>query len=175
MQNTPKEHSAILSTFIKLPFVIKIFVLSILFLSGCLTQILLYCVTHNKILSTFIKLQSVIQIFVLSVIEWPLKTGFSVPISRTSCSLGKIVCNISTISIDSTFKSILKKTNTVKTLYGDIRYNSKILYNVNCICTHVPVKLGFEFITRKIQFTFKLFGDKQCRCKEGTLCTYFPL
>ena len=34
------EHSAILSTFIKLPFVIKIFVL--LFLSGCLRQVLLY-------------------------------------------------------------------------------------------------------------------------------------
>ena len=30
MQNAPLEHSAILSTFIKLPFVIKIFVLSIL-------------------------------------------------------------------------------------------------------------------------------------------------
>ena len=34
------EHSAILSTFIKLPFVIKIFVLS--FLSGCLRHFLLY-------------------------------------------------------------------------------------------------------------------------------------
>ena len=34
------EHSAILSTFIKLPFVIKIFVLSIL--SGRFTQVLLY-------------------------------------------------------------------------------------------------------------------------------------
>ena len=34
------EHSAIFSTFIKLPFVIKNFVLS--FLSGCLRQILLY-------------------------------------------------------------------------------------------------------------------------------------
>ena len=34
------EHSAILSTFIKLPFVIKIFVFS--FLSGCLRYILLY-------------------------------------------------------------------------------------------------------------------------------------
>ena len=33
------EHSAILSTFIKLPFVIKIFFLSIL--SGCLRQVLL--------------------------------------------------------------------------------------------------------------------------------------
>ena len=29
MQNAPREHSAILSTFIKLPFVIKILVLSI--------------------------------------------------------------------------------------------------------------------------------------------------
>ena len=35
-----REHSAILSTFIKLPFVIKIFVLSIL--SGRLRQVLLY-------------------------------------------------------------------------------------------------------------------------------------
>ena len=34
------EHSAILSTFIRLPFVIKVFVLSIL--SGCFTQVLLY-------------------------------------------------------------------------------------------------------------------------------------
>ena len=29
MQNAPREHSAILSTFIKIPFLIKIFVLSI--------------------------------------------------------------------------------------------------------------------------------------------------
>ena len=35
------KHSAILSTYIKLSFVIKIFVLSIL--SGCFTQVLLYC------------------------------------------------------------------------------------------------------------------------------------
>ena len=34
------EHSAILSTFIKLPVVIKTFVLSIC--SGCFTQVLLY-------------------------------------------------------------------------------------------------------------------------------------
>ena len=34
------DHSAMLLTFIKLPFVIKIFVLSIL--SGCSTQVLLY-------------------------------------------------------------------------------------------------------------------------------------
>ena len=41
-QITSAQHSAILSTFIKLPFVIKIFVLSIL--SGRFTQILLYVV-----------------------------------------------------------------------------------------------------------------------------------
>ena len=35
------EHSAILSTFIKLPFVIKFFVMSVL--SGRFTQVLLYC------------------------------------------------------------------------------------------------------------------------------------
>ena len=35
-----REHSSILLTFIKLPFVIKIFVLS--FLSGCIWQVLLY-------------------------------------------------------------------------------------------------------------------------------------
>ena len=39
-----REHSAILSTFIKLPFVIKIFVIC-LFLSGRLRQFLLY--THD--------------------------------------------------------------------------------------------------------------------------------
>ena len=40
MQNAPREHSAILSTFIKLLLVIKNFVLSIW--SGCLRQVLLY-------------------------------------------------------------------------------------------------------------------------------------
>ena len=40
MQNAPREHSAILSTFIKLPFVFKTFVLSIF--SGRLRQALLY-------------------------------------------------------------------------------------------------------------------------------------
>ena len=41
------EHSAILSTFIKLPFVIKVIVLSIL--SGCFTQGLLYIVYLSPI------------------------------------------------------------------------------------------------------------------------------
>ena len=38
----PREHSAILSTFIKLPFVFNTFYLFCLFLSGRLRQILLY-------------------------------------------------------------------------------------------------------------------------------------
>ena len=42
-----REHSAILLTFIKLPFIIKIFVLSIL--SGHFTQVLLY--TDNCLLT----------------------------------------------------------------------------------------------------------------------------
>ena len=58
---------------------------------------------------------------------------------------------------------------TVKALYSDIHYNSKILYNINSICTNVPIKLKFKFITTEIQFSLKLFGDKQCRCKEGWL------
>ena len=57
----------------------------------------------------------------------------------------------------------------MKTLYSDILYNSKILYNVDCICTNVPIKLKFEFITTEIQLNVKLFKDKQCRCKEGGL------
>ena len=59
------------------------------------------------------------------------------------------------------------KKGKVKTLYSDILYNSKILYNVNCICTNVPVQPEFEFVTTEIQFNVKLSGDKQCRCKEG--------
>ena len=38
MQNAPREHSAILPAFIKLPFVVKTFALSILFLSGRFRQ-----------------------------------------------------------------------------------------------------------------------------------------
>ena len=58
-------HSAILSAFIKLPFVIKIFVLSIFS-------------DHSAILPTFIKLPFVIKIFVLSIFEWRFYTGFTV-------------------------------------------------------------------------------------------------
>ena len=35
---------------------------------------------HSAILLTFIKLSFVIKIFVLSIFEWPLKTGFTVPL-----------------------------------------------------------------------------------------------
>ena len=86
----------ILSTFIKLPFVIKVFVLSIFEWPiskrpkiGFQDQLSLnagqkYCRMlqgeHSAILSTFIKLPFVIKIFVLSIFEWPLskrpKIGF---------------------------------------------------------------------------------------------------
>ena len=37
---------------------------------------------HSAILMTFIQLPFVIKIFVLSIFEWPLKTGFTVHLSR---------------------------------------------------------------------------------------------
>ena len=51
----------------------------------------------------------------------------------------------------------------VKTLYNDC----KNIYNVGSICTNIPVWLEFEFNTKEIKFSIKLFGDKHCRCKEG--------
>ena len=90
------EYSAILSTFIKLPIVIKTFVLPILTVNMCKTATLKktkiglqdhlsldvcqkHCrMPHSAILSTFIKLQIVIKIFVLSTFEWPFYTGFTV-------------------------------------------------------------------------------------------------
>ena len=56
--------------------------------------------------------------------------------------------------------------STVKALYSDILYKSKILY-INFICTNVPVKFEFEFVTTEIQVSINLFGDKQFHCKEG--------
>ena len=86
------EHSAILLTFIKLPFVVKTFVLSIFGWplktgftvfdnlppcssapSGAICQ-----GEHSAILSTFIKLPFVIKTFVLSIFGWPFYTGFTV-------------------------------------------------------------------------------------------------
>ena len=40
---------------------------------------------HSAILSTFIKLPLVFKIFVLSIIEWPLKTGFTVDLISALC------------------------------------------------------------------------------------------
>ena len=53
LQNALREHSAILSTFIKLPFVMKAFVLSIL--SGRLTQVLLCSLLDKNSLGNFTK------------------------------------------------------------------------------------------------------------------------
>ena len=99
------DHSAILSTFIKLSFVIKIFVWSIFEWTfytvftcvkwplskrqkiGFQDQVLLnagqkYCRMlqgeHSAILSTFIKLSFVIKNFVLPIFEWLFYTGFTV-------------------------------------------------------------------------------------------------
>ena len=78
------EHFAILLTFIKLPFIIKTIVLSIL--SGRFTQVLLYiiAVPSNDLdllqlpdLLTF-QLSFMIKISVLSTFEWPFYTGFTV-------------------------------------------------------------------------------------------------
>ena len=60
-----------------------------------------------------------------------------------SCDLSnKILFNQTNNSnIFSVFSStsIAPTVGTVKTLYSDILYNSKILYSVNCICTNVPL------------------------------------
>ena len=94
------EHSAILSTFIKLPFVIKIFVVSIfdwpfytgftvvtwLFLSQNICELdslqenlsLGLKGEHSAILLIFIKLPFVIKIFVLSIFERLFYTSVTV-------------------------------------------------------------------------------------------------
>ena len=66
------EHSAILSTSIKLPFVIKIFVLSIL--SGHLRQVLLYMVQKKK------------KRFVITLIVWRPGRTSSLPGMSNSCN-----------------------------------------------------------------------------------------
>ena len=40
---------------------------------------------HSALLSTFVKLPFVIEIFVLSILEWPLKTGFTVIATNITC------------------------------------------------------------------------------------------
>ena len=78
------EHSAIHLTFIKLPFAIKIFVLSFFawpFYTGftvLIHQTYRYFHPHSAIRLTFIQLPFVIKIFVLSIFEWPFYAGFTV-------------------------------------------------------------------------------------------------
>ena len=74
------EHSAILSTFIKLPFVISIFESQkdrklVFKTSYGLMQFksIAECSKGSEILSTFIK-----PPFVISIFEWPFYTGFTV-------------------------------------------------------------------------------------------------
>ena len=55
---------------------------------------------------------------------------------------------------------------TVKTLYTDTLYNSKILYNIISISANLPADIEFDFITTENQFNVKLFGDKHCISKE---------
>ena len=59
------EHSAILLTFIKLPFVIKIFVLSIL--SVCLRQVLLYF--HGNLTETEMKILFLSSVDITNIVN----------------------------------------------------------------------------------------------------------
>ena len=52
--------------------------------------------------------------------------------------------------------------DTVKTLYSVILYYSKILYNVNCICTN----LEFEFITTQVVLTSNYLGTNSVDVKR---------
>ena len=82
------------STFNKLPFVLKVFVLSIF---GRFTHVhklvlktnyrLMQVKSMVNALSTFIKLPFVIKIFVLSIFEWQFYTGFTVHTALTLCRL----------------------------------------------------------------------------------------
>ena len=72
------EHSAILSTFMKLSFVFKTVVLSIFEWPLKTGFTVALQGEHSAILSTFMKLPIVFKTVVLSIFEWPLKTGFTV-------------------------------------------------------------------------------------------------
>ena len=65
------EHSAILSTFIKLLFVIKIFVLS--FLSGRFTQVLLYNTIIPQLIGLELNLKLILQLY----LSWNFRTALS--------------------------------------------------------------------------------------------------
>ena len=86
MQNAPSEDSAILTTFIKLPFVFNTFFEA--FKTNDRLMQVKSIAEYSAILLTFIKLPFVIKIFVLSIFEWLVYTGFTVAIRtlRTSIS-----------------------------------------------------------------------------------------
>ena len=41
--------------------------------------------------STFIKLSFVIKIFILSIFEWPVNTGFTVPINHNEANISPVI------------------------------------------------------------------------------------
>ena len=47
------------------------------------------------------------------------------------------------------------------------------IYNINVICTNVPVQLKFEFITTEIQFNDKLFGDSVIVRRVDCTCNFY--
>ena len=47
---------------------------------------------------------------------------------------------------------------TAKILYSDILYNSKIIYNVNCICTNVQFSLNLISLQQKFSLTLNYLG-----------------
>ena len=65
---------------------------------------------------------------------------------------------------------ILLKPNTVNSLYNDIRYNSKIRYNVNLICTKISGSCGSAdffiditilFFRKNIRFVYLLESPRR--------------
>ena len=89
---------------------------------------------HSVILSIFIKLLLVIKIFVLSILEWPLKTGFTV-LAAPSCkcmhfcvhagmplvAVAKIIDHFTSLG-DNTLLSVIGLTLCSKIKYLQLLY-----------------------------------------------------
>ena len=125
------EHSAILWTFIKLPFVIKSFVSSIfewpLKTSHATAQLSLnagqkYCrmlqAEHSAILSTFIKLPFVIKSFVSSIFEWPLKTSHAT--AQLSLNAGQKYCRMLQAEHSAILWTFIKLPFVIKSFVSSI-------------------------------------------------------
>ena len=65
----------------------------------------------------------------------------------------------------------------MKTLYSDILYNSKTLYNVNCICTNVDLslKLKCEFNTTEFSLTSNYLGTNSVVVKRVDCISCAPV